>query len=197
GPGGEMQDLPPLQGDSASSATAINDRGDVVGISGDCFIAFGFFSARHALLWHDGVPTDLGNFGGKAWNTPTAMNNQGVVVGFSDRPGDDSGAPNFQAFVWTKTTGMQKLPQLSGETRGGAFGINDNNQIVGQTKIPGHRYHATLWQNGTVVDLNTVTPPGSPYLIFANEINNDGVLAGAAVDPATGQVRAYAAYPVP
>ena len=42
---GQIQELPPLPGDSVSAATAINDKGQVVGISGDCDIAFGRFSA--------------------------------------------------------------------------------------------------------------------------------------------------------
>src|SRR5260370_19477350 len=70
-PDGTMQELPPLPGDSTSAATAINDLGQVVGISGDCFIAVGFSSAKHAVLWQNGVPIDLGNIGGDAWNTPT------------------------------------------------------------------------------------------------------------------------------
>jgi uncharacterized membrane protein len=40
-PNGEMRELPPLPGDSTSAATAINDKGQVVGISGACGIAVG------------------------------------------------------------------------------------------------------------------------------------------------------------
>src|SRR2546430_12604666 len=51
GPGvGQQRILPPFPGDSTSAATAINDAGEVVGISGDCGDAVGAFSARHALL---------------------------------------------------------------------------------------------------------------------------------------------------
>ena len=38
---GDMRELPPLPGDSTSAATAINDKGQVVGISGACGIAVG------------------------------------------------------------------------------------------------------------------------------------------------------------
>ena len=48
---GSMRQLRPLPGDSASAATAINEGGQVVGISGDCDVAVGQFSARHAVLW--------------------------------------------------------------------------------------------------------------------------------------------------
>jgi uncharacterized membrane protein len=50
-PNGTMQELPPLPGDTTSAAVAINDLGQVVGISGDCGVAVGSVSARHAVLW--------------------------------------------------------------------------------------------------------------------------------------------------
>src|SRR5262245_7696109 len=71
GPKGEMQELPPLPGDHTSAATAINDKGQVVGISGACGIAVGDVSAAHAVLWENGVPTNIGDLGGHTWNTPT------------------------------------------------------------------------------------------------------------------------------
>ena len=138
---------------------------------------------------------DLGSLGGVAWNTPTAINNQGVVVGFSDLPGDADGTPNYQAFIWTQATGIQKLPLPPGETRAAAFGINDRNEAVGLSRAPGRPYHATLWQSGGVTDLNSVTLPGSPYLIYANDINDSGVLAGEAFDASTGTAPAFEAFP--
>ena len=196
-PDGKMQELPPLPGtdDTTSAATAINDKGQVVGISGICDVAVGRFSARHAVLWENGVAMDLGSLGGVAWNTPTAINNQGVVVGFSDLPGDADGTPNYQAFIWTQATGIQKLPLPPGETRAAAFGINDRNEAVGLSRAPGRPYHATLWQSGGVTDLNSVTLPGSPYLIYANDINDSGVLAGEAFDASTGNAPAFEAFP--
>jgi hypothetical protein len=53
------------------------------------------------------------------------VNNEGTVVGFSDLPGDSNGAANYQAFIWTRSTGVKKLPLLPGETNSAAFGIND------------------------------------------------------------------------
>lgn len=197
-PWGEMKELPPLPntGDTTTAATAINDRGEVVGISGICDVAVGRFSARHAVLWKHGVPIDLGSFGGVAWNTPTGINNEGTVVGFSDLPGDSDGTANFQAFIWKRSTGMQKLPLLPGETRAAAYGINDRGQIVGLSKVAGGSYHATLWQNGRVTDLNSMTQPGAPYLIYANDINDRGEFAGEALDTDAGTSPAYVAIPV-
>ncbi|HEY7636923.1 MAG TPA: hypothetical protein VH763_15345 [Gemmatimonadales bacterium] len=43
---GATRELPPLPGDSTSAATAINERGQAVGISGRCDQAVGRFSAH-------------------------------------------------------------------------------------------------------------------------------------------------------
>src|SRR5688500_2474145 len=64
-------ELRPFPGDSTSAATAINDNGQVVGISGDCDQAVGRYSARHAVLWEkNGKPTEIPNLGGTSWHTP-------------------------------------------------------------------------------------------------------------------------------
>ena len=44
------RELRPFPGDSTSAATAINNRGQAVGISGECDVAVGRFSARRAVL---------------------------------------------------------------------------------------------------------------------------------------------------
>src|ERR1700683_2293694 len=55
--------LAPLGGDTTSAATAINDAGEVVGISGACDHAVGAYSARHALVWVNGRPIKLPTLG--------------------------------------------------------------------------------------------------------------------------------------
>jgi uncharacterized membrane protein len=110
---GSMQELPPLPGDSTSAATAINDRGQVVGISGACGIAVGGISAAHAVLGENEAPIDLGNLGSNSWNTPTAINNRGTIVGFS-LPSSQDGTSNFVAFIWTRTSGLRALGMPAG-----------------------------------------------------------------------------------
>lgn len=193
-PDGAMRELPPLPGDSTSAATAINDLGQVVGISGACGVAVGSVSAAHAVIWNNGIPTDLGNIGGDAWNTPAAINNQGVVVGFANTvPGT---ARTFQAFIWTSTTSMQPLPVPVDSIRSEALGINSKGQIVGLVRLPSG-LDAVIWQNGTMTDLNNVTLAGSLYLLYANDINDAGEIVGEALDPATLAEPAYRAIPLP
>jgi probable HAF family extracellular repeat protein len=193
---GQVQELSPLPGDTTSAATAINDKGQVVGISGICDRAVGRFSAAHAVLWQNGTVTDIGNLGGVAWNTPAAINNQGQVAGFSDLPGDQSGAPNFHAFLWTKSGGIQDLGTLPGDFLSLAFGINDRGQVVGQS-IGAGGSRAFLWQDGVMTDLNNLVPPGSLPLVYANDINSAGEIVGGAFDPSTGASPAFLASPNP
>lgn len=191
---GGMRELSPLPGETSSAATAINDKGQVVGISGICDRAVGRFSAAHAVLWQDGTVTDIGNLGGVAWNTPTAINNRGDVVGFSDLPGDQSGGLNSHAFLWTRDGGIRDLGTLPGDVISLAFGINDRGQVVGQS-IGAGGSRAFLWENGVMTDLNTVVPPGSLTLVYANDINASGQIAGGAFDPGAGESPAFLATP--
>jgi probable HAF family extracellular repeat protein len=195
----QITQLPPYPGDPDSAATAINDQGQVVGISGLCSNAVGGASAEHALLWENGVPTDLGNIGGGAWNTPVSLNNHGQIAGFANTSGDQNAAPSPTAFLWTKATGMQALPLLSGDTNSIAFDINEKGQVVGQSAGPndgpiGER--AFLYENGTMMDLNVLIQPNtSLYLINAQGINDSGEVAGTAIDTSTGAVVAFLAVP--
>jgi len=194
-PDGTMQELPPLAGDSTSAATAINDLGQAVGISGDCGIAVGGVSARHAVLWQNGVPIDLGNIGGDAWNTPTAINNLGTIVGFANTaPGT---ARTYEAFIWTKASGMKSLGKFSDARRSAAFGINGKGQVVGLAVGGGpFGIRPVLWANNSMTDLNSLTLSGSPYLLLAGDINADGVIVGEALDLNTFDAPGFVATPV-
>lgn len=194
---GEIQQLPPFPGDQDGAATAINDKGQVIGISGLCGDAVGAFSAAHALLWENGTATNLGSLGGVAWNTPAAINNRGQIVGFSDLPGDQSGAPNFHAFLWTKERGIRDLGTLPGDAVSEGLGINERGQIVGESCQAGFAdCRAFFWENGKMTDLNSlVVHPGALHLVYANDINNRGEMTGAASDQSTGQSPAFLAIP--
>jgi probable HAF family extracellular repeat protein len=190
----EITQLPPYPGDPDSAATAINDKGQVVGISGLCSNAVGGASAKHALLWENGVPTDLGNIGGGAWNTPVAINNHGQVVGFANTSGDENAAPSPSAFIWTKATGMKELPAIGEDSNAIAFDINEKGQVVGQSD--GATLRAFLYEGGVICDLNAlIQPDSSLYLTLAQGINNRGEIAGTALDTVTGETVAFLAVP--
>lgn len=178
---GVANELAPYPGDQDGAATAIDDAGQVVGISGICDQAVGRFSAAHAVMWDRGKPLNLGSLGGVAWNTPMAVDAKGDVAGFSDLPGDGDGTPNFHAFLWTKGTGMRDLGVLPGDTYSEALGINDSKEIVGVSYDASFNGRAFVYRDGQMQDLNTLIPPGSSLaLIYANDINDRGEITGGA-----------------
>ncbi|MGH3029589.1 MAG: hypothetical protein ACRDNE_02265 [Gaiellaceae bacterium] len=198
GPGkGRIRELPPLPGDSVSAATAINDRGQVVGISGICDQAVGRFSAIHAVLWDDGEVTDIGNLGGVAWNTPMAINRRGDVVGFSNVSAADGGAFRAQAFLWTRRDGIRPLGALPGDVQSQALGINGRREIVGISCSAGFEScRAFVWRDGVMTDLNTLVAPGYPdHLWTANDINGRGRITGEAIEAATDDSVTFVARP--
>ncbi len=193
---GEMRELPPLPGDSTSAATAINQRGQVVGISGQCSNAVGGFSAQHAVVWgRDGRPVEIGNLGGEAWHTPMDINERGDIVGFGNPatvPGDAFGVV---AFLWTRRGGIENLGTLPGHGSSQALGINNRGQVVGLSSGPGGN-RAVLWDRGVRTDLNELVEPGyEGTLLTAGHINDAGVITGAALDADTGETVTFVATP--
>jgi probable HAF family extracellular repeat protein len=189
-------ELMPLRGDSTSAATGINERGQVIGISGDCGVAVGAFSARHAVLWEHGAVIDLGNFGGAAWNTPMDINAAGDIVGFSDLAGDQDGISREHAFLWTKKDGMRDLGTLDGDLTSEAAGINSRRQVVGiSCGITVCR--AFLWENGLMLPLDTLADIApNDLLASAQDINDAGQITGRITQASTGRKLAFLATPI-
>lgn len=184
-------------GDSDGAATAINDRGQIVGISGDCDQAVGRFSARHMLLWSNGRMQDLGNIGGDAWNTPMAINRYGDIVGFANiAPG---GALLEHAFFRGRDGGPPRdlgtLPP--NDVHSQALGINDRGQVVGLS-CTAHfaSCRGFLYQDGTMTDLNELAPDFAGTIIDAQDINDFGEITGQALDPDTHELVTFLAVPI-
>jgi probable HAF family extracellular repeat protein len=198
GPGdGEIQELPPLAGDSVSAATALNDRGRVVGISGICDDAVGKFSASHAVRWDHGVPTDLGNIGGLAWNTSMAVNQRGDIAGFGNVSVTPAGEFNGHAFLWTERGGIRDLGTLPGDVLSQAFGLNERRQVVGRScGAAFNNCRAFLWEDGRMTELVSLAPGYTGVLTLAGDIDDQGWITGQARDPQTNNLVAFLATPV-
>ena len=193
---GQISELPPLPGDSVSAATALNDHGQVVGISGICDQAAGRFSAIHNVLWENGNPVDIGDLGGVAWNTPMAISQDGDVVGFANASAADEGNFNPRAFLRIEGQPIQNLGTLPGDVTSQALGINRWRQAVGQSCDVDDNCRAFLWQNGVMTDLNDLVGFGyDDVLTTANDIDDFGRITGQGFDDDAGQFVAFLATP--
>jgi probable HAF family extracellular repeat protein len=195
----KTRELVPLSGDSTSAATAINDRGEAVGISGDCDQAVGRFSARHAVLWgKNGKVTEIPNLGGVTWHTPMDINEAGDVVGFSNPagPGDPEGEFIAHAFLWKRgAASAVDLGTLPGDLFSEAFAINERGQVVGVSFGGANGSRAFLWENGVMTNLNDLAPGNLDVLLSAQDINRDGEITGRLRDHVTGETLAFVATP--
>src|SRR5947208_110752 len=204
GPPDQIHELPLITGDSSGAATAINDNGQIVGISGICDQAVGRHTAKHAVLWENGTVTDIyPDAPAPWWNTPTAINQHGDVVGFAGDSTDVEGNI-LHAFIWTKDNGIQVLKPLRGRipqhVDSEAYGINEAGQVVGVSCAADQvDCRAVIWNHGVYpTDLNDPDLKGSysGFLASAKDINNKGEITGRAIDPNTSALIAYLAVPV-
>jgi probable HAF family extracellular repeat protein len=134
------------------------------------------------VLWQNGGVTDIGNLGALFWNTPTAINQRGDIVGFAGAPNDPDG--NFlQAFIWTAHGGIQPLGFLPGHVHSEAYGINERRQVVGLSCDVNGSCRAFIWENGVMQDVNDLKQPDfSARLETAKDINDNGEITGRTID---------------
>ncbi|MET8042042.1 hypothetical protein ABZU25_14420 [Micromonospora sp. NPDC005215] len=152
-------DLGTLSGGDGA-ATAMNDRGDIVGWS---TVASG---ARHAVLWRHGVITDLGVLPGDTDSTAVDVNEFGDVAITS------FGADYLTRAVLWRAGRLVDLGTLGGENSV-AIGVNDRRQVLGTSEPAGDMPHRFLWRNGSFTDL------GRQYFYeFTADVNNAGDVVG-------------------
>jgi uncharacterized membrane protein len=123
-------DLGTLPGHNYSEAVGINERGQIMGLSG--MWTDGCNTGQcNAVLWENGTIMDLG-IPMTAWGLPSGINNRGQIV-FASFQSYLVGHGSFnRAVLWDKgtITDMGALVD-GGSGLGGAFGNNDRGQIVG------------------------------------------------------------------
>lgn len=152
-----------------SSATAINDLGQVVGMSR------GANGANRAFLWTPGQgKVDLGDLpGGTDMSGAYGINNAATVTGASTIV---TGLEGTHAFRWSAQGGLVDLgARPSNSYYSVGLGINATGTIVGWTGLPSSRTTAFAQAAGGAMTLLT-TPSGSSTQ--ANAINDSGTVAG-------------------
>lgn len=170
--GGAIHALPFLPGMNHGFAEQINDLGVIVGRQG---LPDGSNSIPCLWYWNGSgyTPVSLGSFGGD-FGDALGLNNLSQAVGWSLYAGDLHG-PGFVS----DSRGLHALPSLRGDTDGQANSINDLGQIVGFSTVFDDNgdllsLRVVLWQNGTVTDLQTLVPAGTPVLTDVAHINDLG-----------------------
>ncbi len=170
---GKMRDLGTLPGGSFSTGYDINRDGHAAGVSTTAQQTF------HAALWRAGNAEDLGTLPGGKNSYGRAVNNKDHVVGYGDA--DDE----MHAFFYDGAK-MRDLGTL-GRDPAIAEGINDADQIVGTSNVGYNRRHGFLWQDGHMIDLNTLLAVGTKWQILeACRINNRGQIVAIGTRP-TGE----------
>ncbi len=157
---------------SNGTAIAINDAGLVAGNSRIVNTTWPG-GVYHAVLWNNGVISDLGTFGGGT-SSAYGINHHGAIVGTSVFSGDT----DFAAFLWEN--GVMTPIAAAGST---ARAVNDLGQVAGNLTPS---YHAAIWYMGVITDLGSLGGPNT----YAYAINNLGQVVGSSTNPAQ-QTRAF------
>ena len=195
---GEVIPLPPLVANEPTSAADINNRDEIVGISGFPSSPEHPTETRKALLWVPQAPPtppatssnvvpvenvlestpppiDLGTLGG-TYSTPTGINDNGVVVGSST-----TGAKEQHAFVWMPTNGMVDLGTFGARSAPGwplrtsfATAVSNRGEVVGASYVPfisvQDAYRAFRWTPSAGMQIISTPTVFFSYAIAINDV---------------------------
>jgi len=184
--------LPTINHDPDGVAFGINDRGQAVGYSGTCI------AVNHAVVWENNTATALRNLG-NPYAVAYAINGHNQIVGQAVNSDGTALATIWQNHEVAALGGGGLLP---GDVSSLATSINNQGQVVGSSFDSKSNWsHGLLWQNGMMINLNTVFPASSNlYVVSAGNINESGQIAGMAVEMAGPHVglivHAFLATPV-
>jgi probable HAF family extracellular repeat protein len=178
---GASKALPPL-----GEVAAVSNSGQIAGTAADQG------KPQAAVLYDQrtGNVQQLGYVNPQFMSVATAINDAGVVAGSGGRSNRA-----WQAFIW-KDGKLTPLPDLGEFRHSMAYAINRDETIVGlvSTVSPPDpspvRKRAVMWREGRAIDLNTLLPPNSGWVLEeARGINDKGQIVGSGT--INGQTHAF------
>lgn len=162
-----MEDLGTLDNDLGGVASAINDRGDIVGYSNPGSI---YDDARGAMWNGPGKIVQIGNCSNQWCDTQAnAINNDGDIAGTS----------NGAAFVRWHDGSLRDIGSLVGAYFTTAVGINERGEVVGVSYFSGAsgKSRSFIWTASG--GMREITIPGKTD-VQVTDINNKGEIIGIA-----------------
>jgi len=177
-----MIDLGTLGG-AWGSASALNNRGQVIGTSSLAADPAACFTGNdpqncHPFFWDNGKLIDLTAQSGGLIVNANAINDAGEIVGLACFPNG-----TCHAYLWRSGV-MTDLGALPGDCFSQPFAINSRGQVVGQSFSCDGSGRVFLWENGSMIDLNALVPPGSSLQLDNTEaINDRGEIGGEGLPP--------------
>jgi uncharacterized membrane protein len=154
-----------------------------------------FSESRRAAIWRDGVITPIA----ADPSSGSDINDRGQVIGSLVQ------TTGSRAFVWERGRVIVLPALLADQTSSWANDINNAGRIVGETtrNQPGSstQQFATVWDDGTVTDLNSLIHRDDPLRAFvslttATLINDRGEIVARGTDSRTVGLNYYFLAPV-
>jgi probable HAF family extracellular repeat protein len=176
-----------LSAESASEATAINERGQIVGWSVAVYTGESPRPREHAFIFENGVMRDLGllafnpcpNYPDRncGWASATSINESGQVVGFST-----ASDGSLHAVLWGNGTirDLWTVPDVP-TYEGRWLVINDRGQVAGSAGGEGF-----FWSDGTRQALGSLGGGGTHVV----DMNEAGMVVGTSLT-ASGEQHAF------
>ena len=142
---------------AGSTASAINDRGQVAGwtFTDACNAPQ---NKDRAFVWQNGKTTFLNPLRGESFGQATTINAAGQLAGWSET---DKGTRH--AVLWGNDRRARDLGTLGGKSSS-ALGMNAHGHVVGWSETKSGERHAFLWSRGRMRDLGTLGGKGSEAL---------------------------------